>query len=373
MGAANINVSVAQDGKVTLTPKQYWHGSETITFWANDGMFAPVFADAKVTVTHVNHQPYVKKALNITMKEDTPSAAAYMDYYFGDYDGDTLTYSMKSSEELTVTVFQQNAYVVITPVLNYNGQQTLKLLATDGEYDVSVDVPVTVQPVDDTPAITEWLPGGNVICTEGDELSFTLTARDFDGSTLDYIWLVDENFTPLKPYEGKSQIKFKATKDNGLDPGTHEVMVYATKQTSDGTGWIRDNHCWKVTVNHGNRAPVISGVNLLPSANITTKTPVTFEVNAADPDNDAMTYKWIVDGKEASQQKTFTLTLEAQGTHTVKVTVTDSKGLSTTSQEVGIPVTKPVTKPTAKAQPGFEGLVLLAALGAIAVILRRRK
>jgi len=371
MGAPHLNISMTADGKVTLTPQKYWHGSDTITFWATDGMFAPVFTDAKITVTHVNHQPYVKKPLTITMQEDTPSEATYMEYYFGDYDGDTLTYSMKSTEELTVTVYQQNAHLIITPVLNWNGEETLTLVATDGDFDVSVQVPVTVKPVDDTPVIIDWLPGGNVICTEGDELSFTVTAKDFDGSTLGYLWIVDENFTPLKPYEGKNAIKVRATKENGLGAGTHDVKVFADKQTSDGTGWVHSDHCWKITVNFGNRAPLVSSLTILPSENITTKTIVSFDVLANDPDLDNLNYKWSIDGLEKSQMKTFSTAL-TEGTHTVNVTVTDPKGAST-SQESSITVTKPVTKPGVKTQPGFEGLAILAALGAIAVILRKRK
>jgi hypothetical protein len=373
MGAPHFNISMTADGKVTLTPTKYWHGSETMTFWASDGMFAPVFTDAKITVTHVNHQPYVIKPLLITMQEDTPSTPAFMEYYFGDYDGDTLTYSMKSTEELTVTIYQQNAQLIITPILNWNGEKTLTLLVTDGDLDVSMSVPVTVRPVDDTPVITEWLPGGNIVCTEGDEISLTVTAIDFDGSTLGYLWIVDENFTPLKQYEGKNAIKVRATTENGLGAGTHDVKVFADKQTSDGTGWVHSDHCWKITVNHGNRAPTITEVKTAPLMNITTKTPVTFEVNAVDPDQDTMTYKWFVDGTETSQLRTFSLTLAAIGTHRAKVTVTDSKGASNTSEEFTFTVAKPVTKPAAKTQPGFEGLALLAALGAIAVILRRRK
>ena len=200
-----------------------------------------------------------------------------------------------------------------------------------------------------------------------------MTAKEFDGSTLSYLWIVDENFTPLKPFEGKNAIKVRATDENGLGPGTHDVKVFADKQTSDGTGWVHSDHCWKITVNFGNRAPTISEVKTLPLVNITTKTLVTFEVSAVDPDQDTMTYKWFIDGTETSQLRSFSTTLAAVGTHRAKVTVTDSKGASTTSQEVNITVTKPVTKPTVKTQPGFEGLALLAALGAIAVILRKRK
>jgi hypothetical protein len=321
-------------------------------------------------VTHVNHQPYVKKPLNITMKEDTPSTPTFMEYYFGDYDGDTLTYTMKSTEILTATIYQRDGQLIISPALNWNGGQTLTLTASDGELEISMDVPVTVTPVDDTPVITEWLPGGNIVCTEGDTISLTVTANDFDGSLLSYLWWVDENLTPLKSFEGKYEVKVKATNKNGLGPGTHEIKVYADKQTTDGTGWLFDLHCWQVTVNFGNRAPTISDVRTVPSGNITTKTPVTFEVNAIDPDQDTLTYKWFIDGMETSQLKSFSLTL-TEGTHSVNVTVTDPKG-ATASQETSITVTKPVN-PGAKTQPGFEGLALLAALGAIAVILRKRR
>lgn len=372
MGGSRINVTMAAGGKITLTPQKYWHGTETVTFWASDGMFSPVFADAVITVTHINHKPYVKKALAVNMTEDTASSPAFMEYYFGDYDNDKLTYSMKSTDHLTVTIYQADGQLVINPTLNWNGEEELTMTASDGDLDVSVKVPVTVRPADDTPVITDWLPGGNIVCTEGDEISLTLHAIDFDGSTLDYLWLVDENFTPLKAYEGKNEVKFRATKEKGLGAGTHEVKVYATKQTSDGSGWVRDNHCWKIVVNFGNRAPSVPTVLLVPGGNYTTKTLMTFEASAEDPDMDTLNYKWTIDGMDASSLKSFSTKL-SEGVHTVKVTASDPKGASTSSNEMNVTVTKPVTKPGNNQQPGFEGLVLVAALGAAVVLLRKRK
>jgi hypothetical protein len=368
MGCCFINITIAPDGKVTMVPAKDAIGSETITWWASDGMFAPVFAAAKVTVSSVNDPPYIKKPLNITMDEDTPSAPVFLDYYFGDADGTKLTYSMKSTETLTVTIISSTGQLTITPALNYNGEQSLTLVATDGEEDAVMTVPVTVNPVDDAPMLTEWLPGGNIMCTEGDKISFSVQALDIDGDTLGSVWMVDDNHTIMLKYDDKLAIDVKATSDIGLGPGTHTIAVWV-----DGNERSSVSHSWQVTVKQGNRAPVISEVKTVPSVNITTKTPVTFEVNAVDPDQDAMTYKWFVDGTETSQLRSFSITLTAIGTHRAKVTVTDSKGASNTSEEFTFTVAKPVIKPAAKTQPGFEGLALLAALGAIAVILRRRK
>jgi hypothetical protein len=363
---SHFNVTVADDGKVTLVPLKYWHGTETLSFFCSDGMFTPVYTDAVVTVTHVNHPPFQVKALSLSFDEDTNSPTVYLVQYFGDHDGDKLTYSMQSTADLTVSIFQQSGELHINPALNYNGESTLNLKVTDGLTDLVVKVPVTVKSADDPPIITEPMPPGNAVCTEGDELTFSVNSMDIDGDVIGAKWEIDQNFTPFAKFDNKLSAKFKATAAMAAGVGTHTLTIWV-----DGGQKASAKHSWQLTVRQGNRPPSMPTIRTpLDGQNFTTKSDIQFDAVAEDLDLDPITYKWFVDGKEASAQKTFTTRLEA-GTHVVKVTATDEHGLAATSVELTITVKKPPAKP-AESTPGFELLGLLAAMGAALVLLRRK-
>ena len=366
--STHFNVTLATDGKVKLVPQIYWHGTETLSFFCSDGMFAPVYADALVTVTHVNHQPFQVKPLYVSFEEDQNAPTVYLVQYFGDYDGDTLTYSMQSTTDLTVTIYQRSGELHMTPALNYNGESTLTLKVTDGLADLLVKVPVVVTAADDAPILTEPMPPGNAVCTEGDEVNFSINALDIDGDAIGSMWEIDQNFTPFTKFKGKLTAKFKATDANGAGVGTHTLTIWV-----DGAEKQSTKHSWQLTVRQGNRPPSVPTIRTpLDNQSFTTKSDIQFDAVAEDLDLDPITYKWSIDGNETSTQKTFTTRLEV-GTHVVKVTATDEHGLATASAELTITVTKPPVKPTNTSTPGFELIGLLAALGVALAILRKKR
>jgi hypothetical protein len=379
-GNAYINVSIAA-GLVTFTPKKDWNGYETITFQASDGMFAPVFDDVRVTVTPVNDPPYVKKALEINMAEDTPSDKYYLDNYFGDIDNTKLTYTAESTEDYTITILQKTGEMSLTTKLNWEtGNTKIPLTVSDGTDQIVVQVPLVVDCRDDAPMITNWMPGGNAVLTENEELTLTITGMDIDDKDLGVNWEVDQNFTPFKTIskrvmndargvETKFTLTVKATKENGLSVGTHTVTAWM-----DGAEKASVSHAWSVTVRIGNRAPSVPTIRTpVSTQNYTTANTITFDAIAEDLDADPVTYTWYIDGAEKSKTQSFSMKLEA-GTHAVKVTASDGKGGITESQILNITVVKPKVKPPEnKGLPGFEGLFLIAALGATLILLRKRK
>jgi|GEM_PF-4121081 len=97
-GNLSIFVSIAQDGKVSLSAQPYWRGNETITFSCSDGTFT-AYKDIKVIIIPVNHAP---KAEIISPKEGAKFKAR-MDVNFSglgtDPDGDTLIYIWKEGTD----------------------------------------------------------------------------------------------------------------------------------------------------------------------------------------------------------------------------------------------------------------------------------
>jgi len=372
-GNSYINVSIAA-GKVTFTPRPNWNGYEVISFWGTDSIFAPVYDDVRITVTPVNDVPYQKKDINITFDEDSTPAPVWLDTYFGDIDGDKLTYTATSSDELTIQISSKTSEISMTSKLNFNGDVPVALTVSDGKDQINANIPVKVRPVDDLPVILEWMPGGNALCIEGDEVSFSIKAIEFDGKPIQYIWGIDGNLTQLSQFKDQTTVKFKATKDLNCGAGTHDVKVFVSTLRADGQGWARADHCWVLTVKLGNRPPSIPDIRSpLAGSNFTTSNTIMFEANAEDLDGDPVSYTWYIDGVEKSKTQSFSMKLE-KGTHKVKVTASDNKGASTESAEMNVTVSKPVVKPIDnKGLPGFEGLFLVAALGATLVLLRRKK
>ena len=78
-----------------------------------------------------------------------------------------------------------------------------------------------------------------------------------------------------------------------------------------------------------NRPPVINSMNFAPTFGIAQLTQFSFNASASDPDGDAMTYAWDVEGNALSgTDGAITLATAVNGT--ARVTVTDSKGATAT-------------------------------------------
>ena len=361
-GAGYLNVSIGPRGAVTINPKKDWNGAETISLWASDGMFSPVYAELRVTVTPVNDPPVQKKMISIVFKEDTSSAMLFLDTYFSDVDGDRLTYSASSSEELTVQISSQTSEMRVTSRLNYNGDTEFTLTATDGAERLDITVPVQVTAVDDPPVISEWMPFGNAVCSEGETISFSLKAVDIDGDPLGYIWSIDDNFEPLRMFEGKDSIRIKANSTYGASEGQHTLKAWVE------TGSIAIPHIWSVTVRPGNRAPAVPVIRS-PSEtqSYSTASVLKFEALSEDLDGDAITYQWTVDGTEVTGQQ-FSQKLTV-GIHVFRVRAVDARGASSGSQEMTINIKAvPAPAPQSGGIPASSMAILMSVAIAIGVI-----
>jgi hypothetical protein len=78
-----------------------------------------------------------------------------------------------------------------------------------------------------------------------------------------------------------------------------------------------------------NRAPVINSLNFGPSFGVAELTQFSFNASASDPDGDSMTYSWDVAGNPFSGTSG-TIVFSSGGSGTARLTVTDSKGMSST-------------------------------------------
>lgn len=81
------------------------------------------------------------------------------------------------------------------------------------------------------------------------------------------------------------------------------------------------------TTTQANRAPSITSMNFTPAFGIQSLTQFSFNGAASDPDGDAITYSWDVAGNPFAGTSG-TITFASGGSGTARMTVTDSKGMT---------------------------------------------
>jgi len=80
-----------------------------------------------------------------------------------------------------------------------------------------------------------------------------------------------------------------------------------------------------------NSAPVINAATFTPTPGLVAVTPVAFEVQATDSDDDQLTYLWEFPDGSTSDQRSFSRVFQIGGTHNSRITVHD--GTTSTSRE----------------------------------------
>jgi len=357
-GNANIVVTIDQvTGIVTLAPKLYWNGAETITFSCSDNIATPVTDPSTVTVTPVNHPPVKSGSVEkIEFDEDnTFITEAKLSDIFSDPDsGQTLTYTVSAPSEHVTTTITDDTNIKFVPAQDWNGETSVTITVSDGLLSVEYSIPIKVDPVNDAPVLTTVTPTGDVGMNEGTTKDFQVTATDPDGDSLTYTWTLDGKDTGIKTNNYTYAPDFTTAGIHKVKITVSDLLLTATKE-------------WKVTVKNVNRAPVVNITS--PVANPVTKYKqgkMTFTADTTDPDSDKLTITWYVDGNPVPSSNANSVVYNMKsGTHVVKVTASD--GTTSTSQEVTVSAAK------TGGSPGFEVLGLLGALVIVAVLIKRKK
>ena len=92
-GPSNGGLVLNADGSFTYTPNANFHGSDSFTYQANDGLVGSNVATVSITVTPVNDAPVAADAAKTT-DEDVPVDVTLS---ATDVDLDALTFSIVSS------------------------------------------------------------------------------------------------------------------------------------------------------------------------------------------------------------------------------------------------------------------------------------
>jgi|GEM_PF-2875461 len=181
-----VSLDDAATGDFTYTPDANYNGADSFTFVANDGTADSNEATITINVGAGNDAPVLADA-TLTVDEDTAGMTTLMGM---DGDGDALTYSIATMPTNGSAVVDATTGVLAyTPNADFNGADTLEVIANDGTTDSNIaTVTITVNAVNDAPEFVAPTPmdGVTLMVAVGEELTAQLAAMDVDGDALTY-------------------------------------------------------------------------------------------------------------------------------------------------------------------------------------------
>ncbi|HHF0487842.1 TPA: tandem-95 repeat protein, partial [Vibrio antiquarius] len=225
-GPANGTVSVNPDGTVTYTPNDNYHGTDSFTYIVTSGGVSES-TTVNVDVTPVNDAP-VAKDDTATTQEDTAVTIDVLPND-ADVDGDKLSIQSASVPEAQGTVEIADSKLVFTPAENFHGDAEITYTVTDGSLTDQATVNVTVNAVNDTPAVESSIADQTLA---EDFMPYTIDLNtafsDVDNADGDLTFSVSGNsniqvaivngiatITPTADWNGSEILTFTATDPSG--------------------------------------------------------------------------------------------------------------------------------------------------------------
>ena len=265
-------------GFFIYTPNPNFYGTDTFTYYANDGQGNSNETTVYVTILPVNDAPIAFDDA-ATTDEDT---AAEIFVLTNDLDiDDVLVGSMivivDSPVHGSLSVDASNGAVTYTPSLNYNGTDVFTYQVKDASDALSnvATVNITINPVNDTPVANPD------VATTDEEVAVSIAVllndvdvdNALDGSSLIIVTLPEHGTAVIEPVTGT--IQYTPSIDyNGNDSFTYQLK--------DAEGAISTPAAVTITVTPINDAPVAN-----PDVATTPEdTPVSIPVLANDIDID---------------------------------------------------------------------------------------
>ena len=238
------NATVTLNGNVaTYTPDAHFNGTDTFTFYANDGTSDSNIATVTMTVSAEDDEP---NTLDVATSTDEDVAVA-VNLSAEEYDGDSYSFAI-ITDVSNGTTSLNGSTVTYTPNQDWNGTDTFTFEATDDRTARTnvATATITVNPVNDAPVandITNQVTDENRMM----QLDITLDATDVDGDALTYNITSTNNgsvtindniatYVPTQDWNGEDTFTYVAN-DGALDSNSATVTI---------------------TINSVNDAPVIS-------------------------------------------------------------------------------------------------------------------
>jgi PKD repeat protein len=192
------------------------------------------------------------------------------------------------------------------------GSHAMKVIVTDGFLQDEMTIPITVENTNRAPT----LEVSSFKIRENQSFSATLKGRDDDNDPLTY--------TLIDGPKGVTLAGSTLAWTPGFDVaslGSH--IAFASVRVSDGS--LESMQNLSIEVRNVNRAPAFPSYEAMQLSAQRGK-PITFQLNATDPDNDALSYTWKFGWFDSYRGgDSHTRTFVTKGKKTIVVKVTDGE------------------------------------------------
>lgn len=189
------SLSFGTTGAYTYVPAADFHGSDSFTFRAFDGVAYSNVGTISIMVVSVNDPPVTQNASRTT-NEDTPLSGQAV---ATDVEGAALTYAVAAEPQHGALSFGTNGVYTYVPAANYHGPDSFTFRAFDGAaYSNVATISIEVQPVNDPPTALDayfslqenapigTIPGGiQASDVDGDALTYELSGAEAAGFAMD--------------------------------------------------------------------------------------------------------------------------------------------------------------------------------------------
>ena len=185
--SAGVNAAVFGD-TIKLYSTARFYGTSQIRLFATDGQFT-ISDTMAVQINNVNNTPYVAASVpDTTILEDFGYTwIRTLSPYFQDYDNATLTFAATA---LTPGVSVETGHdtLYIQSQSDFFGSVAIKLSASDGEYTTTDTMAITIQNVNDSPALSHPMRDTSLAEDFGKTALYQLTDifSDIDNGSLSY-------------------------------------------------------------------------------------------------------------------------------------------------------------------------------------------
>jgi len=306
--------------KFTLTNKiKDWSGNAgKITFYADDdgsGPRAKVQSnEVSIIVNPVNDKPVITSSPITTAVQDQ---LYQYDVNAEDVDSLLLTYSLLSKPEgMTIS---QTGLIKWLPGNDDVGNHVITVKVSDSQDFTTQTYVLNVENVNDDPY---FVSTPLLTAAQGQLYIYTAEAHDIDSDDiLTYSLTTNPNGMTIKKIDNNHAKIEWLPANNNVGDYTVEIKV----KDNSGSYALQK---YTLYVNDVNEQPVIESFYPLSDPRIYEGESQNFNVKAHDPDGDIPKYEWYFDNnKQSSSLNSFTYNSDynSQGTHKVKVIVSDNE------------------------------------------------
>ncbi|HEY3379229.1 MAG TPA: Ig-like domain-containing protein, partial [Armatimonadota bacterium] len=270
--------SLGADGVLTVTADDFYHGADSLTFTASDGVWTSNVATVALTVTPHNHMPIADSQTVAALE----GIAKTITLTGSDPDGDKLTYVIVS-KPLHGKFTASGTKVTYTATVGYSGPDSFTFKVSDGKlYSDMATVTINVQHVNHAPtAVSQTVTTAEDVAKvialtsvkdidSADTLTLNVVKAPAHGSLTSYVGGA-VIYTPNLHYAGRDSFSYTVS-DNG-DPSLTSPVVTVT-----------------ITVTPVNDAPTATSQDESVMRNVAK----VITLNVSDPDNTALTVTPVI-------------------------------------------------------------------------------